>query len=388
MGYFLVRLHKTFVPIGSSSLATLMILLSVTSCSQAAEPRLSIARTTPVTQLTRALPTPTPILPRLSLEDIFSQRPAPSPNLDPQRLRTLITTGDVIPARYVDIQIRSHNNDFLYPFAETATILRDADLTLINLESSLIPNCPPHREGFVFCGQQGFATGLEYAGIDVVGLENNHIRDYGANAVASTKEILLQHGIDYADRSTLAIRTVRGLRFGFLAFNGVGERIDRPSMTTAIRQADSQVDVLVVSFHWGKEYVSLPQADPWLAPDDPVEMAHLAVDAGADLIIGNHPHWIQAVELYKGKLIAYAHGNFIFDQMWSQEVRLGVVGRYTFYDQRLVRAEYLPVLIEDYWQPRFLAGAEAQAILNSMYQASKTLETSPRDTPGTRESSD
>jgi poly-gamma-glutamate synthesis protein (capsule biosynthesis protein) len=172
------------------------------------------------------------------------------------------------------------------------------------------------------------------------------------------------------------VRTIRGLRFGFLAFNGVGEWFDRQSVATAIRQADPQVDVLAVSFHWGKEYESLPQADQWLAPDDPIEIAHLAVDAGADLIIGNHPHWVQAVELYKGKLIAYAHGNFIFDQMWSPEVRRGVLGRYTFYDQHLVRAEYLPVLIEDYWQPRFLAGNEAQALLNSMYQASRTLEAS------------
>jgi poly-gamma-glutamate synthesis protein (capsule biosynthesis protein) len=209
-----------------------------------------------------------------------------------------------------------------------------------------------------------------------VALENNHIRDYGANAEAYTKETLTKHGIDYTDRYTLAVRTVRGLRFGFLAFNGVGERIDRQSMTSAIRQANSQVDVLVVSFHWGKEYVSLPQADPWLAPDDPVEIAHLAVDAGADLIIGNHPHWVQAVELYKEKLIAYAHGNFIFDQMWSPEVRQGVVGRYTFYDKRLVQVEYLPVLIENYCQPRFLADREAQVILSAIYQASLNLQNS------------
>ena len=370
-----MRLPKTLVII-QKSLATLMILISVTACTQAEGPRLIIVCTTPVTPLPPMSPTPTPILPSLALEDIFEHGPTLADDLDPQRLRTLIATGDVIPARYVDIQIRAHNNDFLYPFAETASVLRDADIALINLESSLISYCPPHREGFVFCGQQGFVGGLEYAGVDIVGLENNHIRDYGASAVASTQEALKQHGIDYADRNTLAIRVVNGLRFGFLAFNGVGERIDRQDMTAAIQQADSQTDVLVVSFHWGKEYSSLPQADPWLAPDDPVEIAHLAVDAGADLIIGNHPHWVQAVELYREKLIAYAHGNFIFDQMWSPEVRRGVVGRYTFYDQHLVKAEYLPVLIEDYWQPRFLAGNEAQAILNTMYQASRTLEAS------------
>jgi len=76
------------------------------------------------------------------------------------------------------------------------------------------------------------------------------------------------------------------------------------------------------------------------------------------------------VELYDGKLIAYAHGNFVFDQAWSLPTRQGVVGRYTFYDDRLVRVDYLPVQIEDSAQPRFLAGDEAQAILNRMYEAS------------------
>ena len=276
----------------------------------------------------------------------------------------------------MDIQIRAKGNDFLYPFAKTADVLRSADITLINLEAPLVSNCPPHREGFIFCAQSGFVDGLVHVGVDVVGLENNHIGNYGADGVSATKRVLRQRGIDYTDRSTLAIRTVRGKRFGFLAFNGVGEYIDRQSMAAAIRKADSEVDVLVVSCHWGKEYVLLPQADQWLAPDDPVAIAHLAIDAGADLVIGNHPHWIQAVELYRNRLIAYAHGNFIFDQMFSPEVRQGVVGRYTFYDQHLVNVEYMPVLIENYSQPRFLAGDEAQAILNRMYQASVALAAS------------
>lgn len=122
---------------------------------------------------------------------------------------------------------------------------------------------------------------------------------------------------------------MRGLRFGFLAF------------------------------HWGAEYVSVPQSAEGIAPDDPVEIAHLAVDAGADFIIGNHPHWVQAVELYRGKLIVYAHGNYIFDQMWSYETRVGVIGLYTFYDDKLVRVEFIPTIIEDYAQPRLLSAGEA-----------------------------
>jgi poly-gamma-glutamate synthesis protein (capsule biosynthesis protein) len=82
---------------------------------------------------------------------------------------------------------------------------------------------------------------------------------------------------------------------------------------------------------------------------------------------------VQAVELYKGKLIAYAHGNFIFDQMWSYETRVGVIGRYTFYDNTLIGVEYIPTLIENYAQPRPLAGPERQAVLDGMKAASAEL---------------
>jgi len=169
------------------------------------------------------------------------------------------------------------------------------------------------------------------------------------------------------------VRDVRGLKFGFLAFNGVEDTIDREAMTAQIQALRPQVDVLAVALHWGAEYISLPQAAPGVAEDDPVEIAHLAVDAGAGLIIGNHPHWVQAVELYKGKLIAYAHGNFIFDQMWSYETRVGVIGRYTFYDDVLMGVEFIPTLIENYAQPVPMEGAEAQAVLDGMKAASEEL---------------
>ncbi len=324
-------------------------------------------------------PTPTPafLAPEqalaLTLDGIFPPRDLSTLTLDPSRLRTVIATGDVIPARYTDVTIRSLGDDFLYPVAATKDITAAADLTVINLEAPLIQGCPYHDSGFTFCGRPGFVAALQAAGVDVATLENNHIGNYGPDAIAETEQGLTAGGIATADRDTLAVREVRGLRFGFLAFNGVGEAVDRPAMAAQIQAARPQVDVLAVAFHWGAEYVSLPQTAGGVAPDDPVEIAHLAVDAGADLVIGNHPHWVQAVELYKGKLIAYAHGNFIFDQMWSYETRVGVIGRYTFYDRVLVRAEFIPTLIENYAQPVPLQGPDGQAVLDGMKAASLEL---------------
>ena len=104
-------------------------------------------------------------------------------------------------------------------------------------------------------------------------------------------------------------------------------------------------------------------------------MAHLAIDSGADLIIGNHAHWIQPLEIYKDKLIMYAHGNFIFDQMWSQETREGVVGKYTFYNKKLVDVEYSPIQIDDYGQPHFVEGEQKERMLKNLHKISHDYQT-------------
>jgi poly-gamma-glutamate synthesis protein (capsule biosynthesis protein) len=331
------------------------------SASPTAEPR------TP-----QPTPSPTPI-PSLTLADIFPPRDLAGLKLDPRRLRTIIATGDVIPARYTDVTIRNRGDDFLYPVAATQEITANADLTIINLEAPLIEGCPYHDEGLIFCGRPGFIAALQMAGVDVATLENNHIGNWGLDGIAETTGHLDAAAIRWADRDTPAIVDVRGLTFGFLAFNGVEQTLDRQAMTDQIKRLRLEVDVLAVAVHWGAEYVSIPRTVPPVANDDPVEIAHLAVDSGADLIIGNHPHWVQAVELYKGKFIAYAHGNFIFDQMWSYETRVGVIGRYTFYDETLVGVEFIPTLIENYAQPVLMQGAERLTVLNGMKAASEEL---------------
>ncbi len=320
----------------------------------------------------RLTTSPTP-LPALTLADIFPPRDLSALKLDPSRVRTLIATGDVIPARYTDVTIRNLGDDFLYPVAATKEITSNGDLTVVNLEAPLVEGCPYHDSGLIFCGRPGFVLALQAAGVDVATLENNHIANYGEDGVVETVGHLEAGGIRWADRDSPAIFAVRGLKFGFLAFNGVEYPLDREAMAAQIKALRPKVDVLVVAVHWGNEYVSLPQAVPPVANDDPVEIGHLAIDAGADLIIGNHPHWVQAVEVYKGKFIAYAHGNFIFDQMWSYETRVGVIGKYTFYDDALIGMEYIPTIIENYAQPRPLEGAERQAVLDGMEAASEEL---------------
>jgi poly-gamma-glutamate synthesis protein (capsule biosynthesis protein) len=110
-------------------------------------------------------------------------------------------------------------------------------------------------------------------------------------------------------------------------------------------------------------------ADPSIAPDDPQEIGRMTIDAGADVVIGNHPHWVQGVEVYKGRLISYALGNFIFDQSWSTETQQGMVAKYTFYGPKLIGAQFTPIHIDNQAQPVVVTGEE-EATIRSQFKLS------------------
>ncbi len=325
-----------------------------------------------------AAPTPTPIptptpLSALSLSGLFHPAgPAPG---DASHLRTMMVTGDIIPARQVNVEA-TQRGDFLWPFRPTADFVKNADVVYGNLESPLFAGCKATSTGFQFCGDGRFVSGLTFSGVSVVNLANNHLSNYGAQGIQSTTALLDKAGIKYSGLGPAAILDVKGLKFAFLGYNGVGLAIDRQAMVAGIQNARQQADVVVVQFHWGKEYQRQPLADPGVpTPDDPVTIAHLSIDWGADIVIGNHPHWYQGVEVYHGKLITYAHGNFVFDQMWSEQTREGVLGTYTFYDSKLVAASWKPIRIYDYGQARFQDPSYDQNVLSTMEQASKDLAT-------------
>ncbi len=270
--------------------------------------------------------------------------------LSGDRVRTLVATGDVIPARAVNVETIKHN-DFTWGWRNIATLLRQADLSLINLEAPLIIGCPQVTSGFQFCGDTRHIEGLVHAGVDVANLANNHAGNYGISGLIGTKSLLSTAKIDVVGMGMPVIRDIDGIRFGFLGYNDIGGGIEGIASASAayisrdIREIRSRADIVVVSFHWGVEYEATPSARQ-------VQLAHAAIDEGADLIIGNHPHWVQSAEVYKGKWITYAHGNTIFDQMWSDETRIGVIGTYVFYDTAFIDVSFTPIKIDNYGQPR------------------------------------
>lgn len=315
--------------------------------------------------------TPLPSFPPLTLKGLFHPtQPLPT---DPRYFRTLLATGDVIPARMVNVEA-TRRGDFLWPFRPTASLLRSADITWVNLETPLFAGCPLMETGFTFCGDARFVNGLTFAGVKVANLGNEHIHNYGDQGVQATIKLLSSHGIQYCGLGHTAYLNIRGFTFALLGFNAVEESLNRAQMAREIAAARAHADVVVVQFHWGEEYQRQPTPAPGVAPDDPVALGHLAIDDGADLVIGNHQHWYEGVEIYKGHLITYAHGNFIFDQSWSEATEEGVVGTYTFYGDQLVGAKWTPVHIDGLdGQPSIMPPAQAATVLNTMEQASEEL---------------
>lgn len=309
-------------------------------------------------------------IPRLTIESIFSSGHAWISSLPQEKTVTMIATGDVIPARSVNYKMVT-GHGFRWPFEKTAEVLAGADLTVINLETPLLFRCPITVEGMLFCGDAKVTEGLQYAGVDVATLGNNHVGNHYQEGILETRKILDGAGILSVSEG-ISYKEVKGITFAFLAYNDIGAPeagvpwADENKIKEEVAQARKNADVVIVAYHWGTEYVTEPTSRQR-------ELAHMTVDSGADVVLGNHPHWIQPVELYKDKFIIYAHGNFVFDQEWSEETKLGVVGKYIFYEGRLVDVEYMPVKIMDYGQPYFLEGVERQRVLDAMKMNSERM---------------
>lgn len=326
-----------------------------------------------------SLPYPVSVSPvedviNIDLNEIFkyrnSQKLSENVNYYKSQVIRLMATGDVIPARSVNSRT-VRENDFRNPYLKTADLLKTADIVFINLESPLVKNCPTTVEGMVFCGDVRNVEGLKFANVSVANLANNHLANYGKEGIENTVSLLKENGIAVTGLGEAAIITVKGKSFGFLGYNDIGgfagiENADVIKIASDVAALKNKTDYVVVAFHWGTEYVSDPTGRQ-------KELAHLAVENGADLIIGNHPHWVQGVEIYKNKFVAYAHGNFVFDQMWSRETREGVVGEYVFGENGLNGVSYYPVIIEDYAQPRFADESEANIILEKMKKSSEQI---------------
>lgn len=256
----------------------------------------------------------------------------------------VVLTGDVMLGRSV-LTKSERMKDWAYPFRKVADRLQEADIVFVNLESPFVDNCPRTNTGMKFCTSPELVEGLRFASIGVVNLANNHTSNYGQKGITNTKKVLTKANIDYVGDGNLAVKSMKGTKFGFLGFNFTTHTLT-DSDRKLITDSDRLVDVLIIGVHWGGEYERTANSEQRIA-------AKKIVEVGADVVVGHHPHWVQDVEYINGKPVYYSLGNFVFDQMWSEQTKKGLVMKLAFKDGKLIREEKLPIYISSLGQPEF-----------------------------------
>jgi poly-gamma-glutamate capsule biosynthesis protein CapA/YwtB (metallophosphatase superfamily) len=258
----------------------------------------------------------------------------------------IVFVGDIMLGRSVMAESLKAN-DFSYAFKNVNGYLQSADLVFGNLESPFAVKCPTVNSGMTFCADTRLVEGLTKSDINVVTLANNHMNNYGNEGVVTTKKVLTDNGIGYTGDGNLVTKEVNGTTFGFLGLNlmyGAPTKLDEKILS----DSDKLVDVLIVGVHWGEEYQSK-------ANKRQRDYAKKLVELGADIVIGHHPHWVQDSEVINGKPVYYSLGNFVFDQMWSEETKKGLVVELTFDGSNLVNQKELPIYIKKIGQPEFVS---------------------------------
>lgn len=279
-----------------------------------------------------------------------ARKPESAPPPPPPATR-LLFGGDVMLSRYVGILARRHK-DPAWPFRQLAPYLRGADIAFVNLESPFSDRGAPVEKGMIFKAEPAMIEGLVLAGIDVVSTANNHARDQRGYGLDYTLRWLGQHGIRAAGTGTDAVLERNGVRFGFLAYTydqSNGNYPDQDSrvamldivrMTGDVARMRRNADVVIVSMHAGDEYRARPNRQQ-------TDFARAAIDSGAAVVAGHHPHVAQSAERYREGVIFYSLGNLVFDQFQRTETQQGLLAEVVFRGAKLESFKTIPVRLRN-----------------------------------------
>lgn len=273
----------------------------------------------------------------LAVSSPSALRPSPSPLPSPLPTN-LLFVGDIMLARGVEWRIGKEGID--YPLADVTSLIAGADLAIGNFEGTIRNEPNQELDGFTFDTTPAISQMVRNAGFDVLSLSNNHSDNYGSAVVQSTRETLAAQGFTvfgdpYESERFVAHAEHSGISFAFIGFHAFGE--DPESILPVIASENAAGHFVIVYPHWGNEYQFTPSAAQ-------TEAAHQFVDAGADAIIGAHPHVIQTYENYRGVPIIYSLGNFLFDQDWSVPTQQGLALNFSV-DETNITMTFIPISV-------------------------------------------
>lgn len=290
--------------------------------------------------------------------------------------------GDFLPAGSADPIIARHGYERL--FEGVRPIIAGVDAVILNLETPLSTRGKAvEGKAYTFRGSPKTAAAMAREGVRAVWLANNHIMDFGPGALADTMAHLDSAGISWAGAGLMAreayspaLLRLKDLNVLLLGYSNTfpesyWAQRDRPGTAfgspRAVRKwvsrsRETSSSPIVASFHWGAELMTEPK-------DYQVDLAHLAIDSGASLVVGHHPHVAQPIEVYRGVPILYSLGNFAFGS-YSKRSRVGLMAVAWFEeDGRCSRLEIYPLLVDNYevhFSPRPITGLEGQRIFDPL----------------------
>ena len=280
----------------------------------------------------------------------------------------LFFVGDIMLDRGVEYMVKKEGKgDFKFPFLKIGEFLNKSDILFGNLEGPISDKGTKVGSIYSFRNDPKAIEGLKFAGFDILSVANNHIFDYGREAMEDSFLRLKKAGIDYvgggfSEKETYAptIKKIKGTKIAFLAFTNLGTEywsakgnrsgiawLTKESLEKGIKKAKEKADLVFVSMHFGKEYQSFPALQQKY-------FSHLAIDLGADLVIGHHPHVIQPIEEYNRGYIAYSLGNFIFDQAFSEETMQGLILKVLVENSKIKEVVPIEIKINQYFQPEII----------------------------------
>ncbi len=282
-----------------------------------------------------------------------------------KRITSLLFVGDIMLDRGV-AHVSNKNNDPLFPFLKSATFLKSADITIGNLEGSISDRGKKVGSIYSFRFAPKMLEGILYAGFDVFSLANNHIFDYGSEAFLDTIKRLSDVGIygvgvgsNFDEANKPNIKEVNGQKFAFLSYTTLYPKslmahdsragtsnVYASTTLNLIKSLKKENIFVTILLHWGDEYEKVPNVSQ-------KKLAKQLSGAGADLIIGHHPHVVQGVEKINNTWVAWSLGNFVFDQSFSKDTMNSLALVFYVEGGRVTQVLSVPVVINNKFQPEF-----------------------------------
>lgn len=267
-------------------------------------------------------------------------------------------------------------NGNAYFLKKVKPVFSKDDITIVNFEGTLTTSTNRANKAFTFKGPKKYVGILKKGSVEVVTLANNHSMDFGRKGLADTQKTLKKNKIAYCYNSTIAYKKIKGIKIAFIGFSQL-EGTTASQVTKAIKKAKKKrAKIIITSFHWGIEREYYPNSKQ-------TSLAHSAINTGASLVLGHHPHVLQGIERYKGRYIVYSLGNFCFGGNTNPKDKDTMIFQQTFHikdgkvlskkDARVIACSLSGSSACNDYQPRILKGSSKKRVIKKLNTLSKGL---------------